>query len=287
MDDMKSLAEFLGEPTIPAAMNFLFSDGAGFANSIVLNWKNEMTEQGLSSSYINRRLSSVRSLTRMARIIGLIGWSIEVENAKSEARRDSSGPGIEIVGRVIHLLEAGNSKKEIRDLALIRLMFDLGLRRAEVCGLDLEDVDLPEGKVWVLGKGRREKVAMSLPPATASALSGWIDVRGPTPGALFINFSRNGSSGSRMTGTGLYKVIRALGDRVDARVRPHGLRHTCISSACEVAARKGIPFEEVRQLSRHKNVQTLMVYRDRLEDLQGQLSTLVSEMVFNEKSKEK
>ena len=71
--------------------------------------------------------------------------------------------------------------KAIRDKAIIRLLYDLGLRRAEVVSLDLEDVDLESGAVAVEGKGRTEKIRLTLPPETRGVLRQWLSVRVRNP----------------------------------------------------------------------------------------------------------
>jgi integrase/recombinase XerC len=80
--------------------------------------------------------------------------------------------------------------KSMRDRALLRCLYDLGLRRAEVLNLDLEDLDLEAGTVAVLGKGRTSKVKLTLPPETRKALEAWIGVRGVAPGPLFTGPTR-------------------------------------------------------------------------------------------------
>ncbi len=50
-------------------------------------------------------------------------------------------------------------------------MFDLGLRRGEICGLDLEDLDAPNHRLWIKGKGRTQKEARTLPAATLASLN--------------------------------------------------------------------------------------------------------------------
>ena len=70
-----------------------------------------------------------------------------------------------------------------------------------------------------------------------------------------------------------------LGDQAGARVWPHGLRHIAITSAVEAAQEHGVTLDEVRQFSRHKNINTLQVYRDRVRDVQGQLAVLVADTV--------
>ncbi len=70
-----------------------------------------------------------------------------------------------------------------------------------------------------------------------------------------------------------------LGEQAGVKVWPHGLRHTAITSAVEAAQEHGVTLDEVRQFSRHKNINTLLVYRDRVRDVQGQLAALVAETV--------
>jgi integrase len=50
--------------------------------------------------------------------------------------------------------------------AALRLLYDLGLRRSEVVGLDMDDLDLDTGTVAVLGKGRTQKISLTLPDPT-------------------------------------------------------------------------------------------------------------------------
>jgi integrase/recombinase XerC len=123
--------------------------------------------------------------------------------------------------------------KATRDVAIIRLMFDLGLRRGEVVGLDLEDVDHNGRRLWVLGKGRAQKEARTLPEPTLEAIDCWLSVRGgvalEAETALFVNTARF-KPGLRLTGHGLYRVIRSLGDLAGVRARPHGLRHASITA---------------------------------------------------------
>ena len=56
-------------------------------------------------------------------------------------------------------------------------MFDLGLRRGEVVGLDVEDVDRAGRRLWVLGNGRAQKEARTLPVPTLEAIDRWLALR--------------------------------------------------------------------------------------------------------------
>src|SRR5262249_60756086 len=97
------------------------------------------------------------------------------------------------------------------------------LRRAEVVGVDVGDLDLAAETVAALGKGRTQKVNLTLPPATKAALAEWLIVRGVPSGPLFTTLDR-ASHGRRLSGMGLYLVVRQIGERVGLLVRPHGVR---------------------------------------------------------------
>lgn len=118
--------------------------------------------------------------------------------------------------RIIDELDGRVTKKAKRDRAAVRLLHDIALRRSEVVGLDVEDVDLVAGTVAIVRNGRREKVRLSLPNPTKAAVAAWLNVRGSEPGPLFVNFDHS-KKGRRLTGTSLYRkprsVIAAAGER--------------------------------------------------------------------------
>ncbi len=135
--------------------------------------------------------------------------------------------------------------------------------RNEVISLDMDDVNLENKTVRVLGKGNSPKEILSLPKPTTEALSRWIQVRGNFVGALFVNFHRSDKiSGTRLSSTSLYRVVRDLGEKTNQTVRPHGLRHTSITEAVAKAQAAGMDVTKVLHFSRHKDLKTLQVYID-------------------------
>ena len=119
------------------------------------------------------------------------------------------------------------------------------------------------------GKGRAEKEVLSLPETTQEVIRVWLPVRGTEPGPLFLTLGprRNRQrSGHRFTSRGIYRIVSELGEWAGTKVWPHGLRHSAITAAVEAAQEAGVSLDEVRQFSRHKNINTLLVYRDRVRD---------------------
>lgn len=274
--DMEDFRSFVGTDKPEEAARYLLSRGQGEANALALAYKANLLERGLQASTVNRRLASLRSMVKMARTLGMVSWALDVENMKAESYRDTRGPGRQGFRRLADVAASRKDAKGLRDMAAIRLLHDLGLRRGEVVGLDIEDLDLENGTVAVLGKGRTQKVNLTLPEPTKAALEAWLTARGMEPGPLFISFDRAGKGDGRLTGKSLYCIVRELGEKVGLKTRPHGLRHTAITEACKAAQANGIDLEEVLDFSRHKDVKILMVYRDRERNVQGKLASLVA-----------
>jgi len=189
-----------------------------------------------------------------------------------EAYRDTRGPGPDGFRKLLARLNGRQDFAALRDRALLRLLYDLALRRGEVVGLDREDVDLVTGTVAVLGKGRREKVLLTLPGPTRRALAAWLAVRGEGPGPLFTALAP-GRKGRRLSGAGLYLIVRHLGEEVGVRVRPHMLRHSAITAALDATAGD---VRRVQRYSRHRKLDTLLVYDDRRKDQAGDVARLVA-----------
>lgn len=270
--DLEDFRVFVGAVTVDEAAGELLGRGHGEANALALAYKSHLVNRKLAAATVNRRLAALRSLVKLARTLGFVPWTLEVESVKAEAYRDTRGPGRGSVRRMLERLDARLDAKGRRDRALIRLLFDLALRRGEVVSLDVEHVDLEGGTVAVLGKGRTGRVKMTLPAATKAALSGWLEVRGTDAGALFVSLDR-ASRGHRLTGRAVYQIVRELGEDLDLRVRPHGLRHAAITEALELT---GGNVRAVQRFSRHRDLRVLTVYDDNRSDLAGEVASLVS-----------
>ena len=270
--DLADFQSFTETDTLDEAAGLLLGRGHGEANGLALSYKSALVGRGLSPASINRRLAALRSLVKLGRTLGLVAFALEVSNIKSVSYRDTKGPGREGFVLMLDALEKRKGPKGIRDRAILRLLFDLALRRAEVCFLDVEDMDLEAGTVAVLGKGRTEKTRLTLPNETRGVLREWIAVRGEDPGPLFTNFDRAGK-GQRLTGRGLHSMIRKLGESVGLKTWPHGLRHAAVTEALDLTNGN---LRAVQRFSRHQDVRILAVYDDNRTDLGGEVARQVA-----------
>ncbi len=271
--DLEDFRAFVGAGDVDAAAALLLGRGHGEANALGLAYKAHLVERGLSPATVNRRLAALRSLVKLARILGAVPWTLEVQNAKAQPYRDTRGPGRVGFRAMLEQLDGRDNPKARRDRAILRLLYERGLRRGELVGLDLEDVDLQAPAIAVLGKGRSAKETLTIAPSTAAAIAAWLEVRGIAPGPLFTNLD-HGHAPRRLTGAGVYDVVRELGAAAGLRVRPHGLRHAAITEALD---RTHGDLRAVQRFSRHRDLRLLLVYDDNREDLGGKVARLVAE----------
>ena len=268
--DISDFASFLGM-TEREAVETLLASGPGHANMMTLNYRSFLQTKGLQPTTVNRRLATLRSLTKFARTCGWITWKMEIPSLKTTAYRDTAGPGTSAYRSMLDQVESKTTGKSIRDRGILRLLHDLGLRRGELVSLDMADVATDMGTINVMGKGRLQKEKLTLPNPTRAALNAWLNIRGIEPGPLFTNFDRAGQGTGRLTGTAVYKLVRNLGQKIGVATRPHGLRHLAITQACQEAQRAGYGIEDVMCFSRHADLRTLQIYVDRNKNTQGNI----------------
>jgi site-specific recombinase XerC len=192
--DLNDFARFISprsSPNAAVAVEALLANGHGPANAIVMRYRAHLTERRLAAATIARRLSALRAMVAIARQIGRVSWSLDVPGPKSEPYRDTRGPGLDgwrSLLRTATELATGPMGK--RDLALLLLMHDHGLRRGEAVALDLADVELEKDQsVSILGKGKSDPIRLTLSSRPLAALRDWIDERGTEPGPFFTRLA--------------------------------------------------------------------------------------------------
>jgi integrase/recombinase XerD len=144
-----------------------------------------------------------------------------------------------------------------RDLALVGLMLLDGLRSCEVLGLQLEDLQLAEAQMRVLGKGNKKRT-VPLPPEILEVFGNYLRLERPLTNAPALFVSLKGRQrGQPMTAAGLRSLFRH--HRVLSQVRqanPHRCRHTCAYDM----VRAGMSLPALQRLMGHSQIATTMLY---------------------------
>lgn len=271
--DMGEFARWIGTDERSAIQEMIASP-TGMAHLRVMQWRADMLAAELSPATINRRLSALKSVLKIARTLGLIDWQLEVKGVKSQAYRDTRGPSLSDTEAILAEVRKQDGAMSARNEAMVRLMYDLGLRRGEVSKLDVADVDFDGRRVWVLGKGKTEKEAITLPNPTFVALWRWMEYRGhDTQGPVFVSIDRHGKFHGRLAGGGIWHIVITLAKEAGVKAKPHGFRHASITVGVDKC---NGDYRAVLKHSRHAKIETILRYDDNREDKAGQVSAMIA-----------
>jgi integrase len=205
-----------------------------------------------------RRKPATRKLAQQAIVVvskrlyraDLVPWTLEglVTGPRVRSYKNVEGISHEDWRAVLAAARADGTKRGARDVAVLLLLHDSGLRRREVATLDLEHYVKRWRHLWVWSKrmeeGDREKVPLN--DRQVEALDAWVEHRGRAPGALFTALR----SADPIDGDGVAYVVKYwCGVAEVPPVGPHKLRHAAITRL----AREGASPDELMDFARHTN----------------------------------
>ena len=157
----------------------------------------------------------------------------------------------------VQQLLANDSKEpiDIRDRAIIELLYSSGLRLSELQGLNLNSINIRVREVRVIGKGNKERV-VPLGRYASHAIQQWLKVRllfNPKDEALFVS-----QLGNRMSHRAIQMRLETWGIRqgLNSHLNPHKLRHSFATHMLEASS----DLRAVQELLGHSNLSTTQIY---------------------------
>lgn len=217
--------------------------------------------QGMKAATRARRLAAIREFFRCLKERGRIPH--DPTELIDSPKRDKPLPKILSEGEVFAMLDAinGAGPRELRDRAMLEVMYGCGLRVAETCALGTDDIAGDGELVRVVGKGARERV-VPLGGAAGRAIEAYL-ARGrgafvregrPVPREMFLT-----RTGGRFTRQGIFKIVReraaAVGIAPD-RISPHVLRHCFASHMLQ----HGADVRAIQEMLGHASIGTTQIY---------------------------
>ncbi len=226
--------------------------------TVILAWLVELASQGLSAKSRARHLSAIR---------GLYQFAIQQKILRTNPIKDvdipktgTSLPHIMSVQEVDSLLAAVEPKapRQMRDLAMLEVMYGAGLRVSELILLQIPDINSDTNLVRVMGKGSRERI-VPLGTKARNAVEQWKSIGRPLMLAgvaspyLFV-----ARAGKPMTRQGFWKIIKkyALAAGITKNISPHTLRHSFATHLLE----GGADLRSVQTMLGHADIGTTQIY---------------------------
>ena len=143
--------------------------------------------------------------------------------------------------------------KQVRDLAIIDLLYSTGMRVGELVRLNRDDINFEERECVVFGKGEKER-KVYFDAKTKIHLKKYLDGRTDENTALFVTLD---APYDRLKISGVEIRMRNLGKKLNMeRVHPHKFRRTMATRAID----KGMPIEQVQKILGHSQIDTTMQY---------------------------
>jgi integrase/recombinase XerD len=207
---------------------------------------------------VSRMLSTVRTFHRFALREGVVDDDPTAGVVRPRLPRALPHPLT--VDEVTAIVEAPGdaTPSAARDRAILELLYGAGLRVSELVGLDVDDVDLEDASVRVMGKGSKERL-VPVGRMARDAVAAYLTrgrpalATGRSRGALFLN-----ARGGRLTRQSCSRLLDAHRRRAGIRrvVTPHDLRHSFATHLLE----GGADVRVVQELLGHASVATTQVY---------------------------
>lgn len=212
-------------------------------------------------------VAGLRAFLRFCFLEGLLGADLSRAALAVTGRRRSPLPQGISRAQSSALLASCDRRTALggRDYAIILTLVRLGLRRGELAGLALDDVDWRAGELMVRGKGGRLD-RLPLPADVGAAIARYLS-RGRPPSRHREVFLRDRAPFTPIdAGTVSSTVRRACRRTGIASIGAHRLRHTM---ACEMVA-ASVPLAQISQVLRHQSLQSTAIYaRVDIEQLRG------------------
>lgn len=270
---------YLPEAKVKAVLVEVLSWDKFTAIAYFSQYQTALIDAGYVPNSINLRLSAIKAFVKFAFKRGLCDWLVEdLMVLGNEVYRDTTGVKSDQFAEIISDIKTDTVSGK-RDYALLRLLWDNGLRRGEISNLNVEDFNGADSTLTILGKGRLSKEKIYLSPKTSEAIQQWLLVRGDCnpKQPLFISLAYN-TRGNRLTGKSIYCTVRKYSDPVlaDKILSPHRIRHSSITAVLD-ASNGNVRLAQ--KFSRHKCLDTLTRYDDNRKALQKQAVNLLAEMI--------
>jgi len=225
---------------------------------LIREWMESLMDKGNSASTINKKLSALRSFYLFALRRNLV--KSDPAHCVTGPKKSKPLPQFLREGEMDRLLddfEWEDNYNNVRARTLLVLLYETGLRRSEVVGLDDADINFGQRQLKVTGKRNKQRI-VPFGEELATALQHFMEVRDAQFGeggheALLLS-----DKGLRMSGSQVYGIVRQYLSMVTSLKKrsPHVLRHTFATAMLN----NGAGLESIKNLLGHESVSTTEIY---------------------------
>ena len=259
--DTSANTEMSYKRDLEKVQHFMASRGIGKTADIsrqdLEDYVKYLEDNKFAAATVSRNIASLKAFYHYMVQEGIVAEDIS-ESLKAP-KIEKKVPEIMSPDEVVRLLEqpSGNSPKEIRDKAMLELLYATGIRVTELITLKLSDVNMPMS--FILCRDRNKERIIPFGTAAKNALTKYLDgtrdemLENKASDVLFAN-----CSGQPMSRQGFWKLIKYYAKKADikADITPHTLRHSFAAHLVE----NGADLRSVQEMLGHSDISTTQIY---------------------------
>ncbi|MFZ4106761.1 tyrosine-type recombinase/integrase [Flavobacterium sp.] len=226
--------------------------------SMIRTWIVSMVDAGISNSSVNRKIASLKAFYKFLLKTKQIESSPLLKHKSLKAPKKLQIPFSENeLDKVLNDLKFPDGFEGIRDKLIIDLFYTTGVRRTELIHLRMQNVDLQNGTLKVLGKRNKERI-LPIVPVLANQIKVYLSERAQLESIEDSDYFFLLLKGVKLNDSFVYRLINHYFSNVSEKVKksPHILRHTFATHLLN----NGADLNSVKELLGHASLASTQVY---------------------------
>ena len=226
--------------------------------TLIRSWIVSLVDSGISNSSVNRKIASLKAFYKF-----LLKTKQIESNPLQKHKVLKSPKKIQIpfsedeIDKVLNQIQYKPGFEGLRDKLIIDLFYTTGIRRSELIGLELVNVNLPNATIKVIGKRNKERI-IPLLPVIIQQIKIYLTERKALDAILDNKLLFLLTNGNKLNETFVYRLINDYFSHVSEKVKksPHMLRHTFATHLLN----HGADLNSIKELLGHSSLASTQVY---------------------------
>lgn len=224
----------------------------------IRSWIVSLVDQGISNVSVNRKMASLKAFYRFLLKTKQIDVNPMLKHKALKMPKKVQIPFSEKeLKDLLIVISDPIGFEEVRDKLIVEMFYMTGMRRAELIGLMIKNVDLSNKTIKVLGKRNKERLIPVL-PIIADQIDVYIKERNDLGVMVDLDYFFVSKKGLKLSESFVYRLINSYFSRVSEKVKksPHVLRHTFATHLLN----NGADLNSVKELLGHSSLASTQVY---------------------------
>ncbi len=226
--------------------------------AMLRSWVVSLVDKGIQNASVNRKIASLKAFYAYLLKIGCVEKSPLLQHRALKTKKSIALPFSEAeMGDVLSTEVFLNDFEGCRDKLIIELLYSSGIRRAELIGLKIQDIDLQRKRMKVLGKRNKERI-IPLLHGIIPLIESYLKLRSELAFAQDHSYFFLLKTGKKLYETFVYRLINRYFSKVSTKLKksPHMLRHTFATHLLN----EGASMQAVKELLGHSSLASTQVY---------------------------